>query len=394
MDKKSRNILIVFGIALLTIIIVELARPKPINWNPSYTSKDKIPFGSYVLHQELKNLEFDKKLELVSENPFEFLSDSTYDNNSIYLFINSNVNFDKRTYEKLMTYVREGNTAFISSSSFDGFIRDSLNIETQTDYQIKEDEITPTFFSKTLQLDSLPKYKKNVYKTVFKSFDTIKTTVLGYYKNEEEALSQVNFIKIKEGKGNLYLNTLPQAFSNYYMLKGNEKYVATSLSFLEGSLFYWDDYLKDGRKIIKSPMRFVLNQVPLRWAYYLLFVGLIFFVIFRGKREQRIIPVVKPLENTSIEFTKTIGDLYFQHKDYSNIISKKITYFLEKIRSHYYLNTNELDARFINKLAIKTNHSVEDTKKIVDYINHLKGKAIHGEADLIELNKRIEAFTV
>jgi len=393
LDKKSRNILLLFGVALLTIIIVEITRPKPINWKSSYTSVDKIPFGSYILYNELKNSKKDKAVHLVSENPYQFLSDSNYNQNSAYLFVNSSFNFDKRSYEKLIEFIQQGNDVFIAGRSFGNFLKDSLKIETDIDYQITEEEITPTFFSKSLQKDSLPTYKKGVYKSVFKSFDTTKTTVLGHFKNDEEALNQVNFIKISEGKGNLFLNTLPQAFSNYYMLKGNDHYAATSLAFLEDqSALYWDDYLKDGRKVIDSPMRFVLNQVPLQWAYYLLIFGLLVFVIFRGKREQRIIPVVEPLQNTSIEFAKTIGDLYFQHKDYSDIISKKITYFLEKLRSQYYLNTNELNAEFIDKLAVKSNHSLEDTKRLIDLINTLKGRATHSEADLIELNKRIEAF--
>lgn len=400
MDKKSRNILILFGLALLAIIVIELSRPKPVNWKPSYTSSDKIPFGGYVLFKELKDLKTSQKnINVVTRNPYDFLGDSDIESNSAYLFINSGFNFDKRSYEKLIEYVRQGNTAFISGVSFGQTLKDSLNIETETEYHLTEEEIRPTFFSSFIKnaKTTLPKFKKNIYKTVFKSFDTTKTVVLGYYKDEAiiDSLNQVNFIKVKEGKGTLYLNTLPQAFSNYYMLNGNQHYAATCLSFLnQHQTFYWDDYLKDGRKIIDSPMRFVLNQAPLRWAYYLLMIGIIVFVIFKGKREQRIIPVVKPLENTSIEFTKTIGDLYFQHKDYSDIIVKKITYFLEKIRSTYYLDTNTLDHHFIDRLAVKTNHSVEKTKEIINFINTLRGKAIHSEADLIALNKKIEEFTL
>ena len=395
MDKKSRNILILFGAALLTIIIIEVTRPKPVNWKPSYTSVDKIPFGSYILYKELTKISKDKNVNLVSKNPYEFLSDSTYNANSAYLFINTNLDFDKRSYEKLIAFVRQGNSVFMAARYFGKTLKDSLHIETDMDYQITEEEITPTFFSSSLQQDSLPKFKKGVYKSVFKSFDTTKTKVLGYLKNEEEKLSQINFIKITEGKGEIYVNTIPEAFSNYYMLKDNGKYAAGTLSFLQNTpTLYWDDYLKSGRKIIDSPMRFVLNQIPLRWAYYLLITGLLLFILFKGKREQRIIPVVKPLQNTSVEFTKTIGDLYFQHKDYSDIIFKKITYFLEKLRSQYYLNTNELDAKFIDKLAVKSGHPVTQTKELVDHINTLKGKIAHTEADLIALNKKIEKFTL
>jgi cation transport regulator ChaC len=139
-------------------------------------------------------------------------------------------------------------------------------------------------------------------------------------------------------------------------------------------------------------MRFVLDQAPLTWAYYVLIGGLLIFVLFKGKREQRIVEVIEPLENTSVEFTKTIGDLYFQHKDYSNIIAKKITYFLETLRSKYYVNTNEITEDFIKKLALKSGNTLEKTQKLMHLIKHLKEKSVHSEADLLELNKQIEAF--
>lgn len=392
MDKKSRNILILFGLAFLTIIIVEVARPKPINWNSSYISSDKIPFGCYIAFEELKTYNGQSEVNLINKNPYDFLSNSSYEENSAYLFINSGINLDKRSYEKLIEFVRSGNKVFLAGTSFGKVFKDSLNIETNTDYQLTEEEIKPNFFSNTFKNSDSVKFKKKIYKTVFQSFDTLKTKALGYYKNDLEPLDQINFIEISEGKGKLYLNTLPEAFSNYYMLTDNAHYTAALISFLETDTFYWDDYIKSGRKVIESPMRFVLNQVPLRWAYYLLILGVLIFILFRGKREQRIIPVIKPLENTSIEFTKTIGDLYFQHKDYSNIIAQKITYFLEKIRSKFYIDTNKLDNDFIHRLAVKSNKSEDETKELIDYINSLRNRTLHNEGDVVELNKKIEEF--
>jgi hypothetical protein len=122
--------------------------------------------------------------------------------------------------------------------------------------------------------------------------------------------------------------------------------------------------------------------------------GLLLLVLFMAKREQRIIKVIKPLKNTSIEFTRTIGDLYFQHKDFTNIITKKITYFMELVRSRYHLSTQILDEEFITKLAHKSGNDLDKTKKLIDNINHLRGKSLHNEADLIELNKKTQDFKI
>ncbi len=392
LDKRSKRVLWVFGIALLGIVITELVRPKPIDWRASYISTDKIPFGGLVLFEEATSLFKNDEIEKIDKDPYEFLTDSTYAQNSAYIFINDEIFFDERQTDEILKYVENGNTVFIASRSIGYILRDSLGIESTANYNILEEEIRPQFFSPSLKQDSLPAFKKGVFKASFIEIDTLNTTALGYYENAESVLGDLNYVKVNFGKGQFLLHNLPEAFSNYYLLKGNEQYAANVLSYIDADKIYWDEYLKSGRKVVTSPMRFVLDQAPLTWAYYVLIGGLLIFVLFKGKREQRIVEVIEPLENTSVEFTKTIGDLYFQHKDYSNIIAKKITYFMETLRSKYYLNTNEITEDFIKKLALKSGNTLEKTQKLMHLIKHLKEKSVHSEADLLELNKQIEAF--
>jgi len=397
MDKKSKRILLAFGVALIAIIIIEFVKPKPLNWKENYTVESKIPFGCYLISEEIEGL-FNNEVptKIIDEDPFLFLRDSSYQQNSMYLFVNSSIGFDKRQYEKLTSFVEQGNTVFISSRSFGTVFNDSLGIDTYTYNYIFEEESNPTFFSKTFEKDSTQfSYKKGFYQSTFTEIDTLKTTALGYFHVEGgNDLEELNFVKISFGKGSFYLHSMPEAFSNYYLMEGSQQYVANVLSYVNPSKIYIDNYLKVGRKVVSSPMRFVLNEASLKWAYYLLMVGLLLFVIFRGKRVQRIIKVIEPLENSSIEFTKTIGDLHFQHKDFGNIIQKKITYFLEKIRSQYYLDTNSLNEEFCKKLAQKSNSNVEEATQLVNTIKMLKGKSFHSEQDLINLNKLLEEFTI
>ena len=395
LDRRSRNILIAFGIILLIIIVTEVARPKPLSWRSSFTAVDKIPFGSHVLFEELTSLFKNATIEKIKGDPYEFLKDSSYQSNSAYIFINDNISIDKQQLESFKNYAEAGNTILLSARSFGEVISDSLLTETRQDYSILENDLKTRFFNNSIKQDSIPIFKKGVYKSVFTTIDTIHTKALGYYDLEEEPnVESLNYISISFGKGKFLLHTLPEAFSNYYLLNGNDQYAAQVLSYIDAKTIYWDTYLKSGRKIIDSPMRFVFDQKSLQWAYYTLMLGLVLFIIIKGKREQRVIEVIEPLQNTSIEFTKTIGDLYFQYKDFGNIIAKKITYFLEVVRSKYYLDTTELNSEFIQKLALKSNVSLEKTTKLIQLIIHLKGKAVHSEQDIIALNKQIEDFKI
>lgn len=392
LDKRSKRVLWIFGLTLLLILITEIVRPKPIDWRPSYTSVDKIPFGSFVFFEEATSLFKDSEIENIDKDPYSFLVDSTYNKNSAYIFINEELNFDKRQTQILLKYVEKGNTVFISSRSYGNILQDTLKINLHTSYSVLEEEVTPTFFSPSLKEKQLPKFKKGIFKTSFTAIDTLKTKALGYYDSNKDKLDDLNFIKVKYGNGAFLLHTLPEAFTNYYLLKNNEQYAANLISYIEAEHIYLDEYLKSGRKIVTSPMRFVLNQEPLTWAYYVLICGLIIFVLFKGKREQRIVEVIEPLENTSVEFTKTIADLYFQHKDYSDIIAKKIKYFSETLRAKYFLSTNDITEDLIKKLALKSGNTLEDTQKLMHLIKNLKATTVHSESDLLALNKQIEEF--
>jgi|SRR5690554_879549 len=391
LDKRSKRVLWIFGLALLGIVLTELLRPQPIDWRLSYTSYDKIPLGCYVFYEEAKPF-FNNNMERVNKDPFEFLIQEGTRENSAYIFVNNEINFDDRQTEKLMAYVEQGNIIFISTNNILGKLRDTLNTWTNSAITLREMSLTPKLYNPTFEQDSSLSFKKAVNESWLRSVDTLKTTALGYYEEGDQATHRLNYVSIAHGKGNFLIHTLPEAFSNYYMLKDNSHYTAQVLSYLKADTVFWDEYLKAGRKVVTSPMRFVLTQEALIWAYYVLMGGLLIFVLFKGKREQRIIPVLEPLKNSSVEFTKTVGSLYFQHSDFSNIIAKKITYFLEEIRSNFYLDTQNLSEDFIKKLAVKSGNNEDETRNLIAFIKHLKGKSVHSEQDLIQLNKKIDNF--
>ncbi len=388
---------------LLGIIVTEIVRPKPLNWKPSYTLADKIPFGCHVLYNELPNLFPDATIVPIEQSVYETLAFRDGDEKSNYIFINKGTDFDQEETRELLEYVDDGNDVFIASTYFGQFLSDTLNLAVNSYYAIKEDSIAVTLTNKAHSNNKFY-YSKGQNKTHFTSVDTLSTTLLGYLQYNtannfiDEAITpskevqRPNFIKVDFGKGSFYLNTTPQAYTNYYMLKGNQDYVAHTFSYLKDRTLYWDNYEKSGRVVIDSPMRFVLNQISLKWVYYLTMAGLLIFVVFRAKREQRIIPIIKPLENSSVEFAKTVGNLYYQHKDYTDLISKKLKYFLEYIRSHYYLDTTVINNKTAEDLAAKSGKTITETKDLLDFIVHLKNKGQHTEQDIIQLNKKITSF--
>lgn len=400
MERRSKIILGFLIAVLVGIIVTEIVRPRPINWRPSYTSISKIPFGCFVLFNELPSLFPNSEIQSVEESIYDVLIKNDSSITSNYILINDYIYLDEQETNQILEYVAKGNQVFIATTELRGKLADTLNIEILQEYTIKEDTVNVDFTHTDLN-KNIYEFERGVNTAYFTSLDTLNTEILGHihfkdntFLNNEKNVKQVkpNFIKTSFGKGSFIINTLPIAFSNYYLLSDKSSYSANSFSYLHNNLLYWDDYKKSGRKVISSPMRFVLNQPALKWSYYLVLCGLLLFVIFKAKREQRIIPVIKPLENSSVEFARTVGSLYHQSKDYTNLNSKKINYFLTYIRNRYYINTTVLNERLVTQLAAKAGKNIEETKSLIDFMLSLKNKPIHTEQDTLNLAQKINTF--
>lgn len=401
MDRRSKIVIAVFALVVVGIVITEIVRPRPINWRPSYASADKIPFGCHVLYNELPSIFPNNTIETVEESVYDVLVNRDSAQSSNYLFINEYVDLDEQETKQVLDYVTQGNTVFIAASGFGWQLMDTLNVDIGADYSLKEGTTILDLTHKKFENKEF-KLSRGVFNSHFTSVDSTNTTILGHitYTRENylegqpnEQVTMPNLIKTSFGKGHFIISTTPQAYSNYYMLKGNADYVAHTFSYLQDrELLYWDNYKKSGRVIIDSPMRFVLNQVSLKWAYYLSILGILLFVLFKGKREQRIIPVIEPLKNSSVEFAQAVGSLYHQNEDYTDLIHKKINYFLAHIRSQYHIETAQLNEKTIQVLAARAGKDLQETKSLIEYILKLKNKNAHTEQESIALNKKITAF--
>ena len=378
-------LLVIFGL----IIAAEQNTPKPIHWSPTYAINDKNPLGLYVFNAEMPTYFQDQKISTVTVSPYTFLEKHTAEDSETLMSVSDLCAFDQQSVNKICAFVRQGNNAFLSATLFPNELLDSLKLKMDSEVKWKEKPynwvVNPKLSPKKYNLNE---GNGNNY---FSKIDTLQTTVLGYQSGDS---TRVNFIKIALGKGSFFLHTQPNAFSNFHLLKANHaEYAQQVLSYVPKTNLLW--YVKDqnGAVISDSPMRYILKQPALKWAWYFFLIGMILFIVFNVKRKQRIIPIITPLANTTVEFTKTIANLYYQEGDYDTVINKKIVFFLEKIRTDYYLDTTFLNEDFAKKLQIKSGKSPAVINNLLYLINnHRRSPHNSIDSDLIAINKAIEAF--
>ncbi|WP_298761135.1 DUF4350 domain-containing protein [uncultured Psychroserpens sp.] len=394
----SKTLKIYLGILLLLFIgiaAIEFSRPIPVNWEKTYNETHKIPYGTFVFYEELNNLFPDSKVQDIKVTPYEYFDDyyswedSTYLTSGTYMIIDEYPNIDNTSAQELLDFASYGNDIFMSSNYFPTRLLDSLGFKTQNDFNF-EGKAEFSFTNPIFKNDSIT-IEKGLSNIYFSEIDTLYTTVLGYQKFGDAKYA--NYIKTSWGDGYFYIHLQPAAFTNYNLLKkSNDKYASSAVSYLKDDTIYFDSRNKSRKTMSNSSLRFIHSQPPLKWAWILMLLTTVLFMIFNAKRKQRIVSVKTPLKNTTIEFTKTIGNLYYETKDHDNLIEKKITYFLEYIRRVYYLDTQILDDKFVKNLSLKSGKDESDVKKLINQIVHLKAKTTCNEGDLLRLNKAIEDF--
>ena len=155
---------------------------------------------------------------------------------------------------------------------------------------------------------------------------------------------------------------------------------------------YWDQYQNGDIPEDISPLRVFFSNPSLQWAYYLSLFSMVVFILYEVKRRQRIIPVIEPLQNSTLEFVTVVGQVYYEKRNNANIAHKKVLFLLEQIRNHYRLKTNKLDHEFIDTLYKKTGIDSQLATNLVNAINYISVQQQVTDWELINLNKFIEKF--
>jgi hypothetical protein len=375
--KKDWKYFLYISAAFGIFIILKLSSPKKYDWTITYSHVDKNPYGAFALSELLPSIFSGHKI-----------------NHSYLTLYEINDSLKKKDTNVLLKHVGAGGTALISAQYFWGHFSDTLEIASY-DYFFRGEDILGRkdtaalkFASPRMDTTRAYFYRRDNIHNYFNRFDSTRTTVIA--KNDR---GMPVTIRVTWGKGSFILNCTPLIFTNIYLLsRDNHEFITNTLSYLDRSPVQWTEYYHVGRRESQTPLRFILSNESLKWAYYITIVSILIFIGFEMKRKQRIIPVITPLANTTLEFVGTIGNLYYQSAEHKNIADKKIHFLMDHIRTKYWLNTNLLNETFIIALARKSGKEEQDVRALITSISAIQGKDKISSDELIDINKKIEKF--
>ena len=385
MNKTYKTYGIILLVVVILMTIVQLNKKEVIDWSKNFSTTEKSPFGLFVFNEEGRDL-LNQKLIKINQSPYSFYNQNHPKKAHNILLIEKNL--DKVSWETILQEVKKGSDVMILSEDFPDELEKKLNFKL-SDYNY--DETSYLYFTDDkIAEDSIVVDKVQAW-GIFTNFDFKNSEILGteYYEKEydNDYESAANFLKVNYGKGHVYLHAEPLILTNYYLLKKeNQKYIQDVFSYLPNRETYW--FQESETESSQSPLRFIWANPPLRNAWLIFLFSVFIFILFNAKRRQRIVPIIEPLKNKSVEFIRSIGNLYMQEGDFHDMMAKKSHYFLSRVRTELLIDTHNLDEEFEKKLHLKTGKSPEKIKEAVVLIKKsLNPSANVINEDLIKLNK-------
>ena len=381
---------------LVFVFLLEWNAPSKFVWEPTFSHYDKQPFGCEVFDSLMKKsapagYEVTRKTiaqlerEGYGKKPHGFLIQSVNFNPSPT---------DLRALDRLL---KAGNKVFIATSDIEP---DSLYPDLQVDisgrYGFSPMQVKASIENQEIPYDTLVWCRQSPYQekeySVYSAMigynviigeKTVCDTLVRCWVSEEESDSidgswQVRVVRIKRGKGELFVSCDPLLMTNYGILDTQTNGLIFRLmsQFRGLPIIRTEAYGPETEYETDTPLRFWLQNEPLRWAIYLTLGGLLLFCMFYARRRQRVIPVVEEPANRSLEFVKLIGTLYHQKHINRDLLQKKYSYFAETLRRMTMIDVEDVESRKENiaQIAIRTGMPEAEVRMIFDRVErYLQG---------------------
>jgi hypothetical protein len=418
-------------------IALEYYRPKPIDWSPTLSNTDKIPYGTYALFDVLPQLLGTEEVASVrlpiynqlfdqedpernAENLTETITTDTEaaepadsasseltdkaptiatpalpPQSATYLFINNSFSSTRLETPALLKFAAAGNDVFIAAERFEGGLLRALGVRlldvdaasaptARVPDSVRVQFASAALSSAVLRLPASAASSRLALRPG-RNGTTLAT----------DAAGRSVLLRLDRGRGHVYLCTVPLAFTNYFVLPPRRRaFALAALSYLPtGRPVWWDEYQKQGREGEQSVLRVLFSHPSLHTAYYLLWVTAVLFIFIEARRRQRIIPVIKPLPNTTLLFTRTVASLYQQGRNHQRIAEKKTALFLDYLRTRFHEPTPDLgDEDFRERLSQKSGVPRARVDELVRYINFARTAPAVTDNELLKLSRAIRDF--
>ena len=380
MKKGEKKYLIALIILFVAYVATDFLAPRPVDWTVTFHYKDKNPFGAYILSERADDL-FEGGFEISNLTISEL---SELEN----LFILAEqAEISGADFRSLMLKLDSGTHVFIAANQFSPAIKDSLKFDVSFSFHMLNQTIFEAATSKILTNDSIEyEYPLSVISNYFTLKDDSDWTVLATLEGNPILISR----ELNEGA--LTLCSTPYIFTNFGLLFNNNYPAAAGmLSVLPESRTHFSLFYHLGKGEPTTPFRYFLRNDALRWSLYLALFSVAIFLIITSRRQQRPIPVIESHPNTTVQYVKTLGALFYRERNHKKAAQRIVSYFLHSLKEKYYLHI-DYSERFYKHLSVKSGIEINEVIRTFELILKVRDLPQIDERTLMELTRKIEQF--
>jgi hypothetical protein len=399
MDKNRRtSIFIILGsVAVAVGLYFLLTSDDHYVWSETYYDDGDQPYDLSL---------FKKTLEGSSED-FEILAGLSADtsflesNNTTLVYIGGYAFLDSSETAVVKRFASKGNSVFISSRTIGGTLRylDDCGIadDKAITNKIEADKIRLSTSDKSIAISrdvyNEPTNHSWIYLSEVSCYE-----VLGNMESDGE--KRPNLVSKKIGKGRIVIHSNPLAFTNYHLRRDSVfEYVNAVLATTTGSKYWYlepnepiDSDGSDGPNITESPLRFILSNPPLKWAWYLVILATLLYVLNSVRRKQRAIPVQKLPKNQTAEYLDMIYRLFRKEGKHKDIIQSQIKLLQAYLKNKYGLNTHKQNSEFFEVASTKLKLDKKYLEQFFKLLDRARHNSTLSDSDLLEIDREINEF--
>lgn len=394
--KANRAFLILIVALMALMILFEINAPTRYKWDDfSHSYKSKQPFGCYVMDSVLR-ASLPQDYEVLGGGIVKYTDKSYKGNKHTFLFTNNFEDFIYSLDINIFQLLRDGNNVVIASDEYHGYSGDDVCKE----LGFRSDRVNyfdqrqfKNILSDSARYDTVRWVADGRFAAA--SYLVNRVFCVGYLDELDPTYSTLATLGISDyysdnnitvagirdyGKGKLLVVTMPLIFSNYGILDDALRPLALRLLSECGDkpVVRYDpshiDQVVVDEQVSESPLRYLLANRPLRWAFYLALATIVALLLFSARRRQRVIPVIKPPVNHMMDFVKRIGGIYYKRHDNVDLLNKKYVTFSNELRSRAMIDIDN-DDNIDDELQMLSNRIGVPLNELRQQVRDLKDAA-------------------
>lgn len=411
--KNSRNIIIFIAIAVVLVVLVVIffsSEKKNYNWNPTFNTTKDEPYDLSLFRKTLEASYGSDHFEVVSN--LEKDSAMVNSTNALLVYVNRNLYFDSLEVAALRTFTEKGNRVLFSADHPSVFLRNYFHDclpakdapRKYTAYlraktarlSLKNSKSTTEFPVKYMVRDQNPRYPWQYFSLDDCEEKQVETEGSVHLIDREFT----NFIRFSSGNGAFYVQTTPLVFTNYYFMK-KEGFEFTSQlldAIPHTNLLYYQPATLDmqpadsGPAISESPLRFILSNPPLKWAWYLIIALTVLYVLNTLRRRQKVIPVFSLPQNETANYLDVVSRMYRREGKHKHIVAIQEKLILRFLANKYRINLKINDSDSMEEAGRRLQMKPAEIRHFFNYLERAKNNSTLTDEEFIETINQIKDF--